>query len=179
MYALVTDDLVQQVLVELPASARRLDTREWVMGLARADVSLQEACGYFVVTETAQPAPVAGFMWESSVVLNAGRPVVQWTQRALSANEVQKGTRGANRATLADLATVLAKMAELKTFLVDPDVDTALNIANSTALTTQQLNRALKAIIRQQRRDANFAIRLARYTLGQLHPELLDDISDV
>jgi ribosomal protein L16/L10AE len=70
------------------------------------------------------------------------------------------------------------KIAEIKLFLTDADIDVALNIANATPLTTQQLNRALKSIIRQLRRSANLDVRAFRYVFGQVHPELLDDVSD-
>jgi regulation of enolase protein 1 (concanavalin A-like superfamily) len=84
-----------------------------------------------------------------------------------------------NNAVLSDKAVLLAKLDEVKAFLVDPDVEYANNIANTTALTTQEQNRLNKALIRQARRNANLTIRLARYVFGQENPELLDDITDI
>jgi hypothetical protein len=54
-----------------------------------------------------------------------------------------------------------------------------LDQPNTTALTVQQTNRALKALVRQARRDANLTLRVARYAIGQARPELLDDVSDI
>lgn len=88
-------------------------------------------------------------------------------------------TTQVNRAALSDLATLTARMTDLRDFLADPDVEFANNVANTTALTTQQQNRLNKAMIRQARRTANADLRLFRYVFGQLYPSLLADVSDV
>ncbi len=76
------------------------------------------------------------------------------------------------------LATLLTRLGESKAFLADPDVDLALNIANATPLTATQQNRLNKALIRQARRNANLTAALARYVFGEIHPVLLDDVTD-
>lgn len=48
-HALVIDGQVQRI--GLPPSARRLDTGEWVMGLATAPVELVKATGHFPIVE--------------------------------------------------------------------------------------------------------------------------------
>jgi hypothetical protein len=53
-------------------------------------------------------------------------------------------------------------VAALRAFLSDADIQLVLDNPNSTALTTQQLNRALKAIIRQHRRVAGVLVMLLR-----------------
>ena len=87
-------------------------------------------------------------------------------------------TAEVNSAALSDRDAILARMAALKAFLEDPDVTVAFNVTNTTALTVVQQNRLNKELIRQARRNANATLRLFRYTFGQLHPELLDDITD-
>ena len=84
-----------------------------------------------------------------------------------------------NTAALTDRQVIEQKMAGLKAFLSDVDVQASLDRPNNQAPTAQELNRTLKALIRQARQSANFDLRLARYVFGQLHPELLDDITDV
>jgi hypothetical protein len=88
-YALVEDDIVKTVGA-LPASARRLDTGEWVMGLATAPTELVEACGWFVVTDT-PPAydPATEVLENGGVVVVAGRPVFDYTVRPKTAAEVE------------------------------------------------------------------------------------------
>jgi hypothetical protein len=118
----------------------------------------------------------------STVELVAGVPTLTYHPRNKTAQELAAEQRAttisANTATVTDQTTILADIANLKTFLVDPDVQAVLDNANNTALPTATLNRALKAVVRQLRRDANFDIRLARYVIGQVHPDLLLDVSD-
>jgi hypothetical protein len=106
-----------------------------------------------------------------------------YTVRAMPAAELaavqQNATRTANTATLTDLAAIQARITDIKAFLVDPDIQVLLDQSNTAALTTQQLNRGLKALVRQARRDANLTLRVARYAIGQVRPELLDDVTDV
>lgn len=53
-YAFVTDNTIQRV-GGLPASARRLDTQEWVMGLDTAPADLVKATGWLPVVEDRPP----------------------------------------------------------------------------------------------------------------------------
>jgi hypothetical protein len=164
----------------LPQSARRIDTSQWVMGLREyATVALQQACGWFAVVDVARPADTPTTTTDRSVALVAGVPTVVWTQRPWTPDELAARTQGANRTTLSDEATLVAKLGEIKSFLVDVDIEASANRANTVAPTTQELNRTLKALIRQERRAANMLIRLARHRFGDEHPALFDDITDV
>lgn len=88
MYALVVDNAVQSV-GRLPNSARRLDNRAWVMGLANAPTALVEACGYFPVTdEPPTYGPATEVLERGDVTLVAGVPTVQYTVRAKTADEI-------------------------------------------------------------------------------------------
>jgi hypothetical protein len=179
MFALVVDGQIANTRGEVPDTARRLDTGEWVLGLREyADQATREACGWYQVTDTVRPADTATHTTVQSVELVAGVPTVVWTPRAFTADELAGFARQANLATLSDVQVLAAKIAEIKTFLTDPDVVTAEAQPNATALTAQQQNRFNKAVARQLRRSANIDVRLFRYVFGQLHPQLLDDISD-
>jgi hypothetical protein len=178
MYALVVDGQIQST-GRLPESARRLDDGAWVMGLATAGLELQAACGYLEVVEPTRPTITTAQTFDDDTIeLVAGVPTRVYHVRAKTAGELANDVANANRTLLSDRATIEADITALKTFLTDVDIDAVLAQANNTALPTATLNRALKTIVRQLRRDANFDIRLARYTLGQVHPELLADISD-
>lgn len=113
---------------------------------------------------------------EDGLALTTGLGV--WNPATLSVDLLPPDVTAPNERSLLDLATLLTKFTELKAFLSDVDVQVVLDQPNNQALTTQQLNRALKAGFRQQRRAANFDLRLARYVFGQVHRELLTDISD-
>jgi hypothetical protein len=156
---------------------RRADGVKLIWSEYITDAELN-ACGWFQVIPVARPTDTATHTFVRSLIVSLAGPTELWTQRAWTVDELATKARSVNATTISDLAAVQAAMANLKSFLVDPDVQAVLDVANTTALTTQQLNRALKAMVRQQRRDANFDLRLARYVLGQVHPELLDDISD-
>jgi hypothetical protein len=178
MYALVVDGVIQST-GGLPASARRLDTQAWVMGLATAGATLQQACGYFEVVEPARPSITTAETFDADTIeLVAGIPTLIYHKRNKTAAELAGDVAAVNRMIVTDLTTIQADIAGLKTFLSDVDVQAVLDNPNATALPTATLNRALKALVRQERRQANMAIRLARYSLGQIHPELLADISD-
>ena len=162
----------------LPESARLIDGGAWVMGLATAPVAQQEATGWFVLTEVAAPTVQPTQRAEVSVQLVNNRPTQVWTVRAETAEELSQRTRSANLVALKNTAAVQAKMADLKLFLTDVDVQFLLDLANNTMPSAQQLNRGLKAIIRQERRAANFLMLLARLELARYDQSFLDDITD-
>lgn len=87
-------------------------------------------------------------------------------------------TEEVNRAALSDRDVIIAKLADIKSFLTDPDVEFALNIGNSTPLSAQEQNALNKDMIRQLRKLTNLVKRLTVYVMGEEHPELLEDISD-
>ena len=86
MYAFVVDGTVQAV-GRLPVAARRLDTGQWVLGLADAPVELQEACGWYQVADTPRPDDTATTTHGRTVELVDGTPTVVWTERALTDDE--------------------------------------------------------------------------------------------
>lgn len=139
-YARVVNDVITEF--GLPLSARRLDTGEWVMGLDTAPVELVEACGYFVVDETAvQPAETATTFWAPSWVVVAGRPVRQWVETAKSAEQITAETRRANATTLQTQARTAINQCQ--TIIDDP------NVTNAEAVTyIKQLATMNRAIIR-------------------------------
>lgn len=177
-YALVVDNTVVRT-AGTPSNLVRLDTGGKVLYSAYiTDAELAE-CGWFLVVEPPRPAITPQQMFDPDTVeVVAGTPTRVYHVRAKTAVELQADTAAANTLVVSDLDALNTSIANLKTFLADVDVQAVLDNTNTTALPTATLNRALKAIVRQLRRDANFDIRLARYVFGQLHPELLQDVSD-
>jgi hypothetical protein len=171
---------IEAAPVSLPRTGeRRLDTGQWVApigGLRNGTVAEQEACGYFAITEVAPPTVAATQRADLSYAVEGGRPIQVWTVRAETAEEATNRIRNGNRQTLTLPQTIVAKLGEMETFFVDPDVVTARDQPNNTALTASQQNRYNKAIHTQMRRYKNMLERLARYTGAT---ELLDDISGV
>jgi hypothetical protein len=170
-YAIVVDDAILQV-GNRPRAWRNHT------GLQYATDEQLSALGILPVVDTQQPADTATHTFERSIKLVAGVPTVVWTQRAWTVDELADRTRAANAAALTDLQVLQAKIAEIKSFLTDPDVVAAEAQPNATPLTAQQQNRFNKAVARQLRRNANLDVRLFRYVFGQLHATLLDDVAD-
>jgi hypothetical protein len=146
--------------------------------------ALAAVCGFVPVADPGPPAITSlQTFGDHTVELIGGVPTIVYHPRDKTAEElaaeIQAATRMANAATLADLETIEARIADIKAFLIDADVQAVLDVANTVPLTTQQTNRALKALVRQARRDANLTLRVARYAIGQARPELLDDVTDV
>lgn len=121
-YALVISNAIQSE-GGLPASARRLDNQAWVLGLPTATVALQQACGYFLVTDVAQPSDTATKTYDRSLTLVAGVPTVTWTQRDKTAQEIANATSISNRDDL--LAQATAAMITLQGYIDQPDVNVA------------------------------------------------------
>ena len=173
MFAYVVDGVIE-MMGQLPSSARRLDTQEWVMGLAAADVELQEACGWFVVVQVAPPTVTETQRAELSVVLVEGRPTEVWTIRAETAEEFTQRTRKANNIILRDPAANLTRLTTLREFLTDPDVATFVGRANNTPWDATD-RRAVKTAFRTIDRLLK---ALEAEVRGSVGGELLDDISN-
>jgi hypothetical protein len=103
-YLLMSYAFVEAGTVEaegaLPQSARRLDTGQWVMGLRDAPVELQQATGWFEVTDVDKPADTATHTYDRSITLVAGVPTVTWTQRLKTAEETAAATASTNQASI-------------------------------------------------------------------------------
>jgi hypothetical protein len=109
---------------------------------------------------------------------------LQITSRSLTEDEITwlsevviQGQRDTNRSTMSDRDTLISALDEIKTFLNDVDIQASLDRPNNQAPTAQELNRTLKALIRQERRSAQLVTRLAKYVFSQAHPDLLDEDS--
>lgn len=134
VYALVQNNTIQSV-GGLPASARRLDTQEWVMGLATAGAALQQACGYYPVTDTARPADTATDTFDRSVQLVNGTPTVVWTERPMTAPELANVAANTNRTTIQTQAATA--LDTNRTFLAIASPTNAQTLAQVKALTRQ------------------------------------------
>lgn len=145
MYALVISNAIQSV-GGLPASARRLDTQEWVMGLANADPTFQQACGYYPVTDVPRPADTATTTFDRSVTLVAGVPTVVWTERPMTAPELANATANTNRATIQTQAATA--LDTNRTFLAIATPTNAQTLAQVKALTRQN-NGIIRLLLNQ------------------------------
>lgn len=133
-FALVTDNTIQSI-GRLPDSARRLDTGEWVMGLATAPPELVAATGWTEVVDTPRPADTATTTHDHSVELVAGVPTVTWTERAKTSEEQASQTQQANRTTIEDQARTA--LTNNRTYLALASPTNAQNLAQIRALTRQ------------------------------------------
>lgn len=100
MHALVIDGQVVKS-GRLPASAKRLDNGNWIMGLATAPAELVEACGWYPVAATDPPAhDDATETVVSSLAFDKGGVVQTWTVAPLDADTLAAKAREAVRGTL-------------------------------------------------------------------------------
>lgn len=65
----------------VPASARRLDTGEWVLGLRDANAATQQACGWYAITDTPRPDDTDTTTFDQTIELVDGVPTVVWAER--------------------------------------------------------------------------------------------------
>ena len=80
-YAYSLDATTIQSVGRLPRAARRLDDDAWVLGLPDATVAVQQACGWWAVTDVPRPADTATATFERTVEFVAGTVTVVWTER--------------------------------------------------------------------------------------------------
>jgi hypothetical protein len=111
------DEFLVDVL--FPGSAKLLATGQLIMppgGLAEADVATQEACGYFVITETPPPTVTETQRYEYTIELVDGRPVQVWTVREESTDERTERLRAMARVTLRDIQRAQTFISRSDTF---------------------------------------------------------------
>ena len=94
-YALVISNVIQSV-GNLPKSARRLDTQEWVMNLREAPVDLQQECGYFEVVDIIRPDDTPTITFDRTIELLASIPTVVWIERLKTAEELSDDNEDSN-----------------------------------------------------------------------------------
>lgn len=177
MYAYLENGEIIAAFVPLPNVGVNQTTGQPVPDLPSQPVATQEACGWFLIGGQPRPAPddfITGIAWDANVTLVAGRPVATWTQRPPLTPETRAQIVEANTAAALDVGQWITDIADMKLFLTDPDIDRVLNQPNNTPLATNDLNRALKAIVRQLRRSANFQIRMTKMIMAERHPEVLE-----
>lgn len=98
IYALVRDDTV--TALGLPDSARRLDSGEWVLGLANAPENLKAACGYLPIKPTPTPEAKNDGIIERRIAIIDGAPVEEYIERPASDTERAARTAEQNGTTL-------------------------------------------------------------------------------
>ena len=134
-YALVTSSTIQAESGRVPNAARRLDTQQWVLGLPDASVALQQACGWFAVTDTPRPAETPTTTHDRTVQLVANVPTVVWTSRPKTPDELAADTATANDATIRTQATTA--LDTNRTFIALASPTQAQTLAQVKALSRQ------------------------------------------
>jgi len=128
-YAQVTNGNITAEAGATPTAARRLDTGQWVLALREASVAIQQACGWFAVTDAARPADTDTVTHDRSLELVAGVPTVVWTQRDWTPDEVVQ------RADDADRTAKAASVAQAVTWLrARADEGEALTVTSTNAV---------------------------------------------
>ena len=159
-FAYLVGGVILAETASLPEAARRLDTDEWVIDLDAGEVDVQEAAGWYLVTDTPRPPDTATTTQDRTLVLVAGVPTVQWTERAKTQPELDTDTNFANVALLTADATT-----NINTLLASI---TALNAI--TALTNATINAnpavTIKDVVRECKTIARQTVRIARLVTG-------------
>lgn len=158
MHALVIDGTITDS-GNLPPSARRLDTGDWVMGLDTAPPDLLAATGWHEVVDAPPPADTATTTHDRSVELVDGTPAVVWTERPKTAEEQTADTKQANGATLRQQAR--DSLTTLRT-----SIDTLKAITDKTNANIGPAD--TKAVARETRRVARQVLALTRLLIGAL-----------
>lgn len=142
MYAHVVNATIDQTAGVLPSQATRLDDpTKIILGFPTASIADQQACGWFAVTDTAQPVPAAGHTSDRTVQNVAGTWTVVWVDRLMTTQETADATANTNRATiLAQAATALTNNA---TYIALAAPTTAQNTAQIKAL-SQQVDKLIR-----------------------------------
>jgi hypothetical protein len=171
MYALVRNNAI--VLDRLPRSGVWNDgNRDWDLR-PMSDAQLA-ALGWLPIVTVERPADTATHTSDyAGLAVVGGQPTQTWTVRPWTADERAALTAAANLAALTDPTGLEARLDRLDAYNTDPDIGAALARANSTAPTTQELNRLLKVMLRRDQRQTAAIALLAR-VVGNL----LDDVSD-
>lgn len=109
-YAQIIDNAIVATRGTPPASARRLDTGQWVLALRDADTATQEACGWHEVVDVARPDDTDTTTHDRSIDLVAGVPTAVWTERAKTDDELNPPPTAEER--IAELEAVIAALLE-------------------------------------------------------------------
>ena len=168
-YAHITNNAIDTV-GRLPKAARRLDTSAWVLGLADAPTELREACGWFEVVDTVQPADTSTRTYERSVQIVAGVPTVSWSQRAKTQAEKDSDTQSAVSEDLRtrarqSIAANLTAIGQIPTGVAAMDAIIAANASNQD-VTYYTLAQAMKRSLSNQERILKQLIALERLLVG-------------
>ncbi len=144
MYALIVNNTATTVQGTLPDAARRQDTQDWVLGLPNATVALQQACGWFAVTDVARPADTATKTTDRSIQNIGGTWTVVWTQRDQTADELASTTANTNRATITTAAGNALSANQTYLAIASPS---AAQVAAQVRALTQQMDGAIRLLI--------------------------------
>lgn len=140
-FVLVVNNAVTEERGALPDSARRQDNQQWVLGLPAATVALQQACGYFAVTDAARPADTATLTTDRTVQKVGSTWTVVWVSRNKTAQEIANATANTNQATI--ISQAQGALTTNATYIALASPTTAQNTAQIKAL-SQQVDKLIR-----------------------------------
>lgn len=149
-----------------------LDGRWW--DLRDRNPETLASVGWYVVTEAPRPSDTSVDTWYLTYVVTSGVPTQVWTSRPKTQAEIDAATAETNRTTLTQIQQLQGRLDRLAAYATDTDIVEALNRANTTAPTTQELNRLIKTMLRRQARQDAALSMLMRL----IDPALLGTITD-
>ena len=95
---------------QIPISARRLDTQEWVLNLRSAPIELQEACGWHKVLETPKPEDTDTTTFDMTVEAVNSLYQTVWVERQKTDAEISAEIELASVVAPADQIALLAEL---------------------------------------------------------------------
>ena len=170
LYAHVTGTTIDQIGA-LP-SLWHDGVRWW--DLRGASDTTAALAGWRPVVTTPRPADTATDTTTYSVALVAGVPTETWTPRPWTPTELADRLAATNRQALTGTTSLQGRLDRLAAYKTDTDLAAVLAQTNNQALATASLNRALKALVRENQRQSATIALLVRL----IDPALLANITD-
>ena len=137
-YAYITDATINAEAGNVPTAARRLDDGRWVLALRDASVELQEACGWFAVTDTPRPPDTPTTTHDRTVELVNNVPTVVWTERPKTQAELDAEQAAAE--STVRRTDLQAAVSTLRQWSDDAEATTVTN-GNNQAVTQTMVTR--------------------------------------
>lgn len=150
-YAYVENSVIQREVSDLPATGVRQDTGQYVLALPTAPVQDQQACGWFVVDNSAvRPEDTATDTYDRTLQLVGDVPTVSWVQRPKTQGEVDREKTETRKASVEDkVQTALTRL------------DQIIGAADATTVDLTRFNQlqdAVQDIARYQKHIIRYAV---------------------
>jgi hypothetical protein len=132
------------------------------------------AANWIEVVTSPRPADTATDTSDLTYAMVEGLPTEVWTIRPWTTEELNAQEAEQARDELTDTEDLAARLVRLDAYATDPEIVAALDRTNSTTISTQDLNRLLKVMLRREQRFTATLALLVRL----IDPALLLDITD-